>query len=118
MSRLTLAAVLVASASAAFAQTSVPPEQLNDTQKAGQKLFYQSCGVCHLKPQITAPLYGPALSKESASGNEAAIKTIISDGLVRMPGFKYQFNEQQIAQIASYVLALPPSPPAPPAQPR
>jgi mono/diheme cytochrome c family protein len=113
-----LADIFVASAGAVLAQTSLPPEQLNDTQKAGQKLFYQSCGVCHLKPQITAPLYGPALSRESASGNEAAIKTIIAEGIQRMPGFKHQFNEQQIAQLASYVLALPPSPPAPPAQPR
>ena len=39
---------------------------LTDQQRVGQTLFTQSCGVCHLKPQITANTYGPTLSKDSS----------------------------------------------------
>src|SRR5215470_19958995 len=76
---------------------------LNDTQKLGQSLFVQSCGVCHLKPQLTAVQFAPVLSRDSASGNENAMRQVITDGTPRMPGFKYLFCEAQIAAIASYL---------------
>ena len=41
---------------AAFAQGSA----LNDSQQLGQRLFFQSCGVCHIKPQINAPHSAPS----------------------------------------------------------
>ena len=108
-----VAAFLLCGAFAAQAQTAPPAASLNAAQQQGQKLFFQSCGVCHWKPQITAPLFAPALSRETASGNESAIKQIIAGGGPRMPGFKHQFYEAQIASIAAYIMAIPPAPPAP-----
>jgi len=110
-----IAAVVVLAAARASAQQ---PE-LNDTQKLGQSLFVQSCGVCHLKPQLTAVQFAPVLSRDSASGNENAMRQVITDGTPRMPGFKYLFCEAQIAAIASYLKTVPPrAPEAPPAAKR
>ena len=99
-----IAAVVVFAAANASAQQ----PQLNDSQKLGQTLFVQSCGVCHLTPQLNAPRFAPALSRDSASGNEKAMREIISNGSPRMPGFKYTFNETQIAAIASYLKTVAP----------
>src|SRR5262249_7503584 len=112
---MAIAAVVVLAAASASAQQS----PLNDTQKLGQALFVQSCGVCHLKPQLTAPQFAPGLSRESASGNENAIRQVIANGTPRMPGFKYHFSETQIAAIAAYLKTVPPkAPEAPPAAKR
>ena len=90
-----------------------------DTQQAlGQKLFHQSCGVCHTKPQITAQQFGPVLSKDTAGGNVDAMRVIISEGTPRMPGFKYQFDSTQIAAIVAYLKTVPPQPAAPAGAPR
>ena len=40
---------------------------LNDQQLLGMRLFNQSCRVCHTKPQMTSPLYGPELSQNSGA---------------------------------------------------
>ncbi len=89
------------------------PASLDDAQRAGQKLFYQHCGVCHTKPQINAVQYGPTLSKESGGGQDDAMRQIISDGTQRMPGFKGFFKPEQISSIVAYLKVLPPPPAAP-----
>ena len=110
-----IAAIVVSAAASASAQQ----PQLDDAQKLGQSLFVQSCGVCHLKPQLNAPQFAPVLSRESASGNEDGMRQIIANGSPRMPGFKYQFTGPQIAAIASYLKTVPPrAPEAPPAAKR
>jgi mono/diheme cytochrome c family protein len=91
--------------------------QLNDTQKLGQRLFEQSCGVCHTRPTLVSGLYGPALSKEAAGGREDVVRDVISNGTPRMPGFKYTYDASQIAAIAAY-LAIMPVPAAAPAPAR
>ncbi len=106
-SGVAIAAVVVLAAANASAQE----PQLTDSQKLGRSLFVQSCGVCHLQPQLGAPRYAPALSRDSASGNEGAMRQVITDGTPRMPGFKYLFNETQIADIASYLKTVAPSAP-------
>ena len=84
---------------------------LDETQELGRRLFVQSCAVCHLKPQITATaLYGPALSRDSLGGQEQVMRDVISEGTVRMPGFKHHFEPAQIAAITSYIKTLPPVP--------
>ena len=89
---------------------------LNAQQQLGQQLVTQSCGVCHLKPQITAQTFGPPLSKESAGGNEDVMRQVIMDGTPRMPGFKLQFEPAQVDAIIAYLKTVP-APPAPPATP-
>jgi mono/diheme cytochrome c family protein len=107
--------LLTALPQAAPAQT-----QLNDTQKLGQRLFEQSCGICHTRPTLVSGLYGPALSKEAAGGREDVVRDVISNGTPRMPGFKYTYDASQIAAIAAYLQLMPVAAAAPsaPARPQ
>src|SRR3954447_15987349 len=97
---------------------SAQPATLNAQQQLGQQLVSQSCGVCHLKPQITSQTFGPPLSKESAGGNEDVMRQVIMDGTPRMPGFKLQFEPAQIDAIIAYLKTVPAPPPPPPAPAR
>ena len=101
--RIASAAALVLTATGGSALA----DDLNDTQKLGRGLFVQSCGVCHLKPQLTAVQYAPVLSKESLGGSESTMREVITNGTPRMPGFKYQFDQTQIAAIAAYLKTVP-----------
>jgi hypothetical protein len=90
------------------------PADLNPVQAEGRRLVQQSCGVCHTKPTITAPLFGPQLSKLVVEGPlEAQARTQIADGSPNMPGFKYNYSAGQIDAIVEYLKLLPPPPPAP-----
>src|ERR1700730_17024405 len=101
---------------AALPQVAFAQAELTDTQKLGQRLFEQSCGVCHTRPTLVSGLYGPALSKDAAGGREGVIRDVICNGPTRMPGSKYPYDSAQIAAIASYVKLIPPpaAEPAPP----
>ena len=81
--------------------------ELNDTQKLGQRLFGQSCVVCHTKPQITSGQYGPALSQVTLNGNGDAMRDVISNGTPHMPGFKIQYQPTQIDAIVAYLKTIP-----------
>lgn len=78
----------------------------------GMRLFDQSCRVCHTRPQLASPRYGPALSRNTLGGNVDLIGAFISSGSTRMPGFQYQFTPAQIAAIAAYIATLPVPAPA------
>jgi len=80
---------------------------LNDKQLLGMRLFNQSCRVCHTKPQLTSPLYGPALSRQSLGGQEGVMREVISNGTPRMPGFKHHFEPPQIDAIVAYLKTIP-----------
>lgn len=94
--------LLVALPRGAFAQSAS-----NDTLKLGQRLFEQSCGVCHTRPTLVSRLYGPALSKQTAGGHEDVVRDFIANGSARMPGFKYTYDADQIAAIAAYLKTMP-----------
>jgi mono/diheme cytochrome c family protein len=79
----------------------------------GERLFEQSCVVCHKIPQIDATAYAPALSMNTLGGNADAIHQVISDGTARMPGFKIQFTPTQIDAIVAYIKTIPAPPAAP-----
>jgi mono/diheme cytochrome c family protein len=80
---------------------------LNDTQKMGKLLYEQSCGICHVKPHLVAPVFGPVLSQDTLEGREDLIRAFITNGSARMPGFKIMYSPDQIAAIASYIKTLP-----------
>jgi mono/diheme cytochrome c family protein len=92
----------------------VPPavfaaeDHLNEQQKLGRRLFEQSCGVCHTRPTLVSGMYGPELSKINLGGQEELLRTFISNGTARMPGFKYTYSQEQIAAIAAYIKTLRP----------
>jgi mono/diheme cytochrome c family protein len=102
---------------AALAVTGASAQQppLDDTQRLGQSLFVQSCGVCHLKPQLTSVQFAPVLSRESLGGQEDVMRQVIANGTPRMPGFKYHFKPEQIDAIVAYLQTVPnaPSPSGP-----
>jgi len=89
---------------------------LNATQSAGRTLFAQHCVVCHVKTLVTAVrTYGPALSKDTLAGDEEALRSFISDGTPKMPGFKYSLEPGEIGAIAAYLKTVPAPTPAAPA---
>jgi mono/diheme cytochrome c family protein len=73
----------------------------------GLRLFNQSCRVCHTKPQLSSPQYGPVLSMNTFGGNAEALRQFISNGSPRMPGFKYTFKPAQIDAIVAYIKTIP-----------
>ena len=83
-------------------------ERLDAQQVLGRRLYEQSCAVCHTRPTLVSGMYGPELSKNSAGGNEAAMRDVITNGGPRMPAFKYTYDGTQIAAIASYLITLSP----------
>jgi mono/diheme cytochrome c family protein len=85
---------------------------LDDKQLLGMRLFNQSCRVCHTKPQMVSPLYGPELSQNSLGGQEGVMREVISNGTPRMPGFKYHFEPAQIEAIVAFLKTIP-APPTP-----
>jgi mono/diheme cytochrome c family protein len=91
----------------ALPQLASAQAELTDTQKLGQRLFEQSCGVCHTRPTLVSGLYGPALSKEAAGGHEDVVRDVIGNGTPRMPGFKYTYDATQIAAITDYLKIMP-----------
>ena len=82
-------------------------QQAGDQQLLGMRLFNQSCRVCHTKPQLTSPQYGPALSKETLGGRADIIREVISNGTPRMPGFKYTLKPAEIDAVVAYIKTIP-----------
>jgi mono/diheme cytochrome c family protein len=101
-----------------YAQPAPATNPLNDTQKQGRLLYEQSCGICHTKPTLISPLYGPALSKESLEGREDVLRTFIANGTTRMPGFKTMYQPAQIDAIVQYLKTVPKPAAEPEAAPR
>jgi mono/diheme cytochrome c family protein len=92
--------LLIAALQSAWAQ--------NGSETAlGMRLFNQSCRVCHTKPQLSSPQYGPVLSMNTFGGNAEAMRQFISNGSPRMPGFKYTFKPAQIDAIVAYIKTVP-----------
>jgi len=84
--------------------------ELNATQKLGQRVFEQRCGVCHSAPAPVFPMYGPALYKDLVNGNEDAVKEMIRNGDSRMPGFKLGLKPSEIDAIVEYLKTVPKPP--------
>ena len=102
-----VASAIVAACLAGGAVAQQPqPVKLDEAQTLGRNLFLQSCGECHLLPQLGAPRYAPQLSRESLGGNEYVMRELIANGTQRMPGFKYTFTPTQIAAIVSYLKTI------------
>jgi len=90
------------------------PAGSNDQELLGMRLFNQSCRVCHTKPTLSSPQYGPVLSMDSLGGKADAVREVISNGTPRMPGFKYHFKPAEIDAIVAYVKTIPAPPTAAP----
>jgi mono/diheme cytochrome c family protein len=108
--RWILAAFLVFFPVGAGAQQAETQPPLNSTQKTGQRIFQQRCGVCHSVVSPAFPMYGPALYKSLIAGNEDAIRQMIREGTARMPGFQIGLQASEIDAIVEYLKTLPKPP--------
>jgi mono/diheme cytochrome c family protein len=52
--------------------------------------------------------YAPVLSRETLGGDEELMREYISNGTPRMPGFRYNFEPEQIRAIVQYIKTVPP----------
>ena len=91
----------------ARAQQAAQATPLNDTQKLGQRIFEQRCGICHAPARGAFVMYGPYLSKNLINGSEDAIKEMIRTGTSKMPGFKYGLKPAEIDAIVEYLKTVP-----------
>ena len=104
-----IAAFGAASVAGALAQ-SATDASFTDTQREGLRLFSQSCGVCHTLVQQRTRQYAPALSRETLGGDEELMREYINNGSPRMPGFRFNFEPEQINAIVAYIKTVPPQP--------
>lgn len=102
---LLFAAIFPLAAGAQQANTDKPP--LTDTQKLGQRIFEQRCGICHAPARGAFVMYGPYLYKNLINGSEDAIKEMIRSGTTKMPGFKYGLQPSEIDAIVEYLKTVP-----------
>ena len=86
----------------------------SDQVALGMRLFNQSCRVCHTKPQLVSPQYGPVLSMNTLGGKADVMRETIGNGTPRMPGFKYHFKPAEIDAIVAYIKTIPAPSDAPP----
>jgi mono/diheme cytochrome c family protein len=98
--RVLICLPVVLAASCAFAEH-------GGQQELGLRLFNQSCRICHAKPTLLTPQYGPVLSMNTLNGNADLMREVISNGSSRMPGFKYDFRPAQIDAIVAYIKTVP-----------
>jgi mono/diheme cytochrome c family protein len=48
------------------------------------------------------------LSRETLGGDEELMREYISNGTPRMPGFRFNFEPDQISAIVQYIKTVPP----------
>ena len=89
------------------AEAEKPP---NATQKLGQRIFQQRCGICHAPARPGFQMYGPYLHKDLVIGSEDAIKEVIRSGSGKMPGFKFGLQPSEIDAIVEYLKTVPKPP--------
>ena len=94
---------LIALPCAAAAQ----PAGSGDPALLGMRIFNQSCRVCHTKPQLISPQYGPVLSMATLGGKPELIREVIGNGTPRMPGFKFTYKPAEIDAIVAYLKTVP-----------
>ncbi len=102
--------VPLVAAMALFSSAAGAQQALTDSQKIGQRLATQHCGVCHFHIQINSTAsYGPLLSKANfEGGRDAELKGVIANGGPNMPGFKYMFEPAEIDAIVDFLKTVNP----------
>ena len=81
---------------------------LTDQQLEGRRFVQQSCGLCHTKPTLTSPVFGPILSKATFAMGDDQPRKQIAEGSPNMPGFKYLFEPAEIDAIVDFLKTVNP----------
>ncbi|GFH49075.1 precursor cytochrome c6 [Chaetoceros tenuissimus] len=102
-------AAQAAAVSAAIAASAAAPAFAGDVG-AGEQVFNANCAACHAGGQnVIMPdktLEKEALEQYLAGGrNEKAVMTQVTNGKNAMPAFGGRLSEEDIANVASYVIA-------------
>ena len=106
--RRNLALLLMPLAAAAWPIIASAQGNLTPAQARGRMIITQNCNICHLPQSFgSQQTYGPLLNRASANGDDALMKTVIENGLVKMPGWKYTLNASQINDVITYMKTLP-----------
>ena len=109
------AAVLLFITAAAW-PLSVSAQNLTPQQQHGRQILTQNCNVCHLPQESgSQKTYGPRLDKAATNGDDNLMRDVITNGLVRMPAWKYTLKPQDVNDVIAYVRTIPPLPAAAPA---
>ena len=99
---------LIPVAAAAMPLIAAAQGNLTPAQSRGRAIITQNCNICHLPQSYgSQQTYGPLLNKASANGDDALMRQVIENGLVKMPGWKYTLNPQQISDVIAYIKTLP-----------
>lgn len=87
-------------------------QNLTEQQMRGEKLFMQSCSVCHLGRKMkngNPPTVAPDLAglfKAAKPDEEKALKEHIMVGTPMMPGFQYKLNPKDLDDLVSFLRTL------------
>jgi mono/diheme cytochrome c family protein len=113
---LTIAAVAVAALMAVGCSKEAPQAGSNATlDTPGQAIFFQQCAICHGRfgkgDTMIAANYPWANLADTQYGHGSSREEIIkniTEGVPQTPmrGFKGALTDQEIAQVADYVIAL------------
>ena len=96
--------VLGASPTGAQESANMPGSAMTPAQKEGRRIFVQRCAVCHL-PLTPEPRrsYGPALNGVVKKSSEEAVRQMIMNGSLKMPGWRYTLMPDQITSVITYL---------------
>ena len=100
-------AALVVFALVAWPLAASAQNTLTAQQRHGRQILTQNCNLCHLPQSPGEKTYGPILNKAAANGDDALMKEVILNGLVRMPAWKYTLSSSDVDDIIAYVRTLP-----------
>jgi cytochrome c6 len=84
----------------------IGPVQAGDAS-AGAEVFAKNCTACHAGGKnIMNPAKTLTLNdlKSNQRDSEAAIATVVTNGIPPMPAFGKSLSEEQIKNVAAYVL--------------
>lgn len=91
------------------AQPASQPAADKNTVARGEIWFYQRCSLCHLERIVkdeTFPPLGPSLKgllKGATANKEAAVRSIITTGTLRMPGFQYGLEARELDELMAFL---------------
>jgi len=84
--------------------------QLSEDALKGRALWVQRCAYCH--DGVGTPTYrtlGPWLDAETVRAErETSVRQFIATGSLRMPGFRYTLQTEQVGQLVAFLKSVTP----------
>jgi mono/diheme cytochrome c family protein len=80
--------------------------------RRGEIWFYEHCSLCHMERVTKHTVYKPlrpkldGLFKNATLEQEKDLREFIKVGTLRMPGFRYTFNDEEFEELIAYLKSL------------